>query len=54
MAQLLYATELDAFDRLAPRDGDLGVALAALVERGGRAADPFAALGTLASRREGR
>jgi hypothetical protein len=48
LGTLVYLTDLDAFDRLAPRDGDLGPALARLTGavRGGGA--PFAALRALA------
>jgi predicted aminopeptidase len=49
LGELLYATRLDAFERLAPDDARLGPALRALVERArGAEHDPFAALGTLA------
>ena len=50
LGDLLYLTELDTFDRLAPGDGDLGPAVAALVRSVKGSADPFAALAALASR----
>ena len=54
LGDLLYATELDTFDRLAPGDDDLGPALDTLVREARDAADPFAVLEALASRPEGR
>jgi predicted aminopeptidase len=54
LGDLVYATELDTFDRLAPGDADVGPALGALVREARGAADPFAALRVLASRAEGR
>jgi predicted aminopeptidase len=54
LGQLLYATALDDFDRLAPTDADMGPALAALgaAVRGER--DPLRTVRALASRPEGR
>jgi hypothetical protein len=54
LGALVYATDLDAFDRLAPGDGDVGPALGALVREARGAADPFTVLGALATRAEGR
>ena len=53
LGELIYLTDLDAFDALAPTD-DLGPALALLVRTAGDAANPSAAVRALASRREGR
>jgi len=53
LGELIYVTDLDAFDALAPTD-DLGPALALLVRTAGDAADPGAAVRALASRQEGR
>jgi predicted aminopeptidase len=54
LGELLYATRLDRFEALAPHGEDLGAALGALVAATRGSHDPFAALETLASRREGR
>jgi predicted aminopeptidase len=54
LGELLYLTDLGAFERLAPADGDLGPALAALTDAVRDASDPFAALAALASRAERR
>jgi predicted aminopeptidase len=54
LGQLLYATRLEDFDRLAPGDGAVGPALAVLVAAAREARDPFTAVDRLASRREGR
>jgi len=54
LGDLLYLTELDTFDRLAPRDSDLGPAIATLVRSVRGSADPFATLAALASRDERR
>jgi predicted aminopeptidase len=51
LGSLLYLTDLDAFDALAPSDADLGPALGALVASAREAADPFAAVHQLAARR---
>src|SRR5262245_4518025 len=42
---LVYLTDLDGFDRLAPTDQDLGPALARLVAAAREAPDPFAVVG---------
>jgi predicted aminopeptidase len=54
LGELLYVTDLDAFDALAPADADLGRGLAALVAAARGAGDPFAALRLLARLEEGR
>jgi predicted aminopeptidase len=54
LGQLLYTTDLDTFDGLAPTDADLGPAVAALVAAARGRTDPFAALAVLATRGEGR
>jgi predicted aminopeptidase len=54
LGKLLYLTELDAFERLAPTDASLGPALAALIAEARGASDPFAALAALATRPEER
>ena len=54
LGDLLYLTDLDRFAMLVPSDADLGPAVADLVAAARGAADPFAALRLLASRREGR
>jgi predicted aminopeptidase len=48
LGDLLYLTDLDVFDALAPTDADLGPALTALAAVAGGAGDPFAALAALA------
>jgi predicted aminopeptidase len=54
LSELLYLTALERFEALAPTDGDLGPALAALVAAAREAEQPFAALELLARRGEGR
>jgi predicted aminopeptidase len=54
LGKLLYLTELDTFERLAPTDAGLGPAVAALVAEARHADDPFAALALLATRPEER
>jgi predicted aminopeptidase len=54
LGELLYGTDLDAFDRLAPDDAGLGPALAGLAHAARGADDPFALLPVLARRDEGR
>jgi predicted aminopeptidase len=54
LGKLLYLTELDTFERLAPTDASLGPGVAALVAGARGAADPFAALAVLATRPEER
>ena len=48
LGDLIYVTRLGAFDALAPTDGDLGPALAALAGAVRGAVDPFRALAALA------
>jgi predicted aminopeptidase len=54
LGDIIYLTDLDRFDALAPRDEDLGPALAALAGAARGAREPFATLAALASRPEGR
>lgn len=54
LGELLYTTELDAFDRLAAGDADLGAALAGLVRDVRGAPDPFTVVRALATRAEQR
>jgi predicted aminopeptidase len=54
LGDLVYLTDLDALDALAPQDADLGPALARLAAAARDSDDPFAALAVLASGREGR
>ena len=54
LGDLLYLTELDTFERLAPDDADLGPAIATLVHSVRGSAEPFATLAVLASRDERR
>lgn len=54
LGALVYATELDTFDQLAPGDSEVGPALGALVREARAAPDPFVVLRALASRTEGR
>ena len=54
LGRLLYLTDLDAFDRLAPTDDTLGGALQALVAGARETRDPFAAVAALASRSQAR
>ncbi len=50
LGALVYLTDLDGFDRLAPTDADLGPALARLVAAAREATEPFSAVRVLASR----
>jgi predicted aminopeptidase len=52
LGELLYATDLDRFDALAPGDGDVGPALAAVVGAARGSPDPAAAVAVLARRAE--
>jgi predicted aminopeptidase len=54
LGELVYLDRLDAFDRLAPTDGDLGPAIAALVDAVRGAPEPFGAVEALASGSEAR
>jgi len=54
LGDLVYLTDLDDFDRLAPTDGGLGPAIRALVDAVRGASEPFAAVRALASREEAR
>ncbi|HZP40550.1 MAG TPA: aminopeptidase [Candidatus Binatia bacterium] len=54
LGDLVYVTRLDAFERLAPTDGDVGPAVVALVDAVRGASEPFRAVEALASRAEAR
>lgn len=54
LGELIYVTELDGFERLAPADADLGPALAGLARAVRGAREPFATLKVLATGAERR
>lgn len=54
LGELIYLSELDVLDALAPTDADVGPAVATLVERTRGAADPFAAVRAAVVHTEGR
>jgi predicted aminopeptidase len=54
LGELIYLSELDVLDALAPTDADVGTAVATLVERTRGAKDPFAAARAAVVHTEGR
>jgi predicted aminopeptidase len=54
LGELIYLTDLDTFERLAPDDAGLGAALSGMVDAVRGASDPAATLAALAARPEGR
>ncbi|HJQ85256.1 MAG TPA: hypothetical protein VKA21_14320, partial [Candidatus Binatia bacterium] len=52
LGDLIYLTDLERFDALAPTDGDLPLALRSVAAAGRTAGNPFGALATLAGAAE--